>query len=224
MSVLVTGDSGSETDSTGSFARGVDSPGESLLHVLQELGLRETWIPDNQRVDVSSDAVLACSNLLLPTHQTESDRSLDMPHAINGRCHRCNEALADVWALCELENLLLLIVADLHEFQVALPLEVNGLDVGSIHREARSGIRGGVIEAAIDTCKADLISRSDSVHLVACENDLLGSRHLARLDGAWGFLQRNLLVVLVDSLLTVYTPRALGLALDAGAGFQLLLF
>lgn len=52
-------DAGREPHRTGSFAGGVDTAGEGLLDVFQELRLGGSGVSQHQNIDVPSDLVLA---------------------------------------------------------------------------------------------------------------------------------------------------------------------
>jgi hypothetical protein len=75
----------------------------------------------------------------------------------------------------------------------------------------------------IDTSQLKLIARSNCVWLIASQDNFFGSWHLTWLYTAWRLLKGDLLVVAVESFLTVYAPWALRLALDARARFEILI-
>mmetsp|Transcript_58862 Transcript_58862/g.81687 ORF Transcript_58862/g.81687 Transcript_58862/m.81687 type:complete len:641 (+) Transcript_58862:409-2331(+) len=214
LSCLITIHGRSQTHSTGSFACCVDRPREDLLNVLQELALAQSGVPDDESVDVTADAVLPCYLLLPATHDAQSDRCLDMPHAINRRCHGGDEPFTEIRALRQLQDLTVLLVGDLDQLQVALARNVDSIDVRSVDWEACACIRCNIVQAPVDAGHLQLIPRTAGVNHVSCQDHFSRSGHFPGIHCTRALLQRDLLIVLVDGLLPVYPPRALRLALE----------
>eukprot|EP00419_Tripos_fusus_P009922 CAMPEP_0172657562 /NCGR_PEP_ID=MMETSP1074-20121228/2158_1 /TAXON_ID=2916 /ORGANISM="Ceratium fusus, Strain PA161109" /LENGTH=56 /DNA_ID=CAMNT_0013472649 /DNA_START=38 /DNA_END=204 /DNA_ORIENTATION=+ len=56
--MIITSNCSCQAHCTCTLASGVNSPWKCLLNVLQELGLRQAGIPDNECIDITSDAML----------------------------------------------------------------------------------------------------------------------------------------------------------------------
>ena len=65
---------------------GVDSPLGNLLRVLEELGLGSARVPEQQHVDVSTQAMAATGMLLLATKEGQGNAALDVEMAVDGGC------------------------------------------------------------------------------------------------------------------------------------------
>mmetsp|Transcript_78917 Transcript_78917/g.231641 ORF Transcript_78917/g.231641 Transcript_78917/m.231641 type:complete len:485 (-) Transcript_78917:70-1524(-) len=146
-----------------------------------------------------------------------------MPHTIDRRCHRCDDAITDVGLLREPEDLLLLIVGYLHKVDIAFTVHMHSLNEGPVNWEACACVCGRIMPAPVNAREMQLITRADGVNHIAGKDHLLGAWHLARLNRARGLLKCDLLEVLVKRLLAVHLPRALGLALNTRAWLQVLI-
>mmetsp|Transcript_31221 Transcript_31221/g.70703 ORF Transcript_31221/g.70703 Transcript_31221/m.70703 type:complete len:434 (+) Transcript_31221:1091-2392(+) len=212
-----------ETHGTRALPGGVDGPGEGLLHVLEELRLGQARVAHDQDVDVAADAVLPGALLPAAAHHRHGDGRLNVTHPEDGRRDGGDDALADVRALGQLEDLLCLLVSDLEYLGVSLAVHVHGLDLRAEHGEAGASVRSRIVQAAIDARHLEVVAGSDGVHLVASQDHVLRAGHLPRLDAAGALLQRDLLEVAVQRLRTVDDPGPSRLTLEASPWLQVLL-
>merc|ERR1719495_2285725 len=89
--------------------------------------------------------------------------------------------------------------------------------------EAVLGVQAGVVAVTVDASQLDLITRSNLVAEISKEKCILGSWQPASGNLAWRLLQRDPLVVLVQSLHLVDLKRPETLTLRTSARLRLFL-
>eukprot|EP00960_Hanusia_phi_P052506 761500-Hanusia_phi.AAC.2 len=192
-------DSGRQTDSARSLARGEDRAGHALLHVLEELGLGGTRIAEEEDVDVSADPVLARDVLRLPSEHGEGQGSLHVLVPEDGGCDTRHDLLNNLGILGELSDLGLVVLSQAEgRVDIVLLAHVVRLDDGSEDREAVLGVERGVKVVLVDPSHLHLLPGPCAVDQVSHQDHVLVPGQAASWHGARRFLHRHLLVVAVD--------------------------
>mmetsp|Transcript_39132 Transcript_39132/g.87066 ORF Transcript_39132/g.87066 Transcript_39132/m.87066 type:complete len:210 (+) Transcript_39132:1212-1841(+) len=162
--------------------------------------------------------------LLLPAKQRHGQAGLDELVAVDGGRNGADDALTNgrVFGQC-VDGGLVLICEAVYGEEVFLLGHVVGLYVGAEDREAVLDVEASVIAVHVHTCDVHLLSWSCTVNEVMQQDDLLVAGQAAGRHSAGALLQSQLLEVAVDGLGAVHHEGALGAAVGAGVGLDLLL-
>ena len=99
-------DRGSQSNRSGSFACGVDTPGEHLLDTFQHLGFADAWIPKQQNIQIPSYPMgILLVVLLLTSKQSQGDCSFDSGVPVDRRDDRVVQTEGKILFLCKLLEL-----------------------------------------------------------------------------------------------------------------------
>ena len=180
-------DTGSQTHCRGALARRKHAPRKHLLDALQELGLGDPGVSEEQQVDVASDFVHALRVVLFrASEEREGEGLFDLKVAVYGGSDGVADDRVEVGLATELDELLLL---DLRKhIHIVDLLDAVGLNESAHHWEALLEVESQLILDEVDADDLHLFSWLDLVHVVAEKQYFLGSG-----DTAWLNIRGRLL-------------------------------
>ena len=201
-----------ETDSTCTFACGVDNAMIDFLDVLEELRLGGTRISKKQHVDITTNAVLFVDVLRLASEHGKSKALLDEFVAVDRGSNRVDQALGNVAGASCLSNLMLFFICELNNILVALSFQIVNFHDSLEDREAVLNIGEVVVAIDVDAVNFYLIARSSLIDQVVEDEDLFLAGNTTRRHCARSLLNSQLLIVTVDGLHLINSVRAIRMA------------
>lgn len=197
----VLADAGRQTDRTGTLSSCKDRAVRSLFDVLEHLRLGGTGVSEKEDVDVATNAVLAVDVLGHSSEKGEGNGRLDVVVTVDRRRHGFDDPLADPLISRELPDRVLVLFRQAERGkQVLLLVDVVRLEHGRKDGEAVLDVERSVKVVAVDAGDFDFVSRFSGVDQVPEEDDFPMARQATGRNRAGRLLQRELLVIPVDSL------------------------
>lgn len=212
ISRVISLDTRSQTHSRCSLSSCVDRPEEDLLDAFEELRLSDSWISEQQDVDVPSYAMGSLDHSFHASEHGHRECPFDVVVPVDRRRNGPVNELIQILRLCKLGYFLLQSRIDFHVIIVQHLGDTVGLDESVEQREALSDIQRKLVSIDVNPRYLDVISRPRHIDIVPEQHNLLASGNTARQHLRRRFLDGNPLVIAVNGLLLVNRKRPIGLA------------
>mmetsp|Transcript_47990 Transcript_47990/g.117712 ORF Transcript_47990/g.117712 Transcript_47990/m.117712 type:complete len:337 (-) Transcript_47990:680-1690(-) len=213
---------GRQSDPGGALTSGVHHTVEGLLHVLQHLGLGTAGVSQQQHVDVTAEPVALVPLLRDTTKHRHTQRRLRMLTPVNRRRDRPDDFRPDAPGGGQVVQPVKIRVADALQAGGRAVDNVVCLDDRVEHGEAVTNRGKSGVDDLVGPHHLNEIARLDLVHQISGENHLLRSWGTARGHRPRRFLQRDLLVVAVETVLPVHLEGTSRAALGAVPGLDVI--
>lgn len=203
-----------QTDSTCALSGRVNNSVVDLLDVLEELRLGGTGVTEEEHVDVATNPMFLVHILGLASEHSQQKTFLDELMAVDGWSNGSNKALGNVLLAASITDFVLLLIGQLHNILVTLTLQVVDLNDCLEDRESVLDVCKVIVPVDVDSVDFNFITGTGNVDKIMQDEDLFLTGNTTGWHRAWCLLDRQLLIVTVDSLDLINSVGSARLAHD----------